>query len=82
MRPKYHEFDTDCVCGNQSGQNSECERCQLIERLRQAERLMWALAKHVRNTDELPVVKWGIRGIDLLENVRDYNPDRYEHNVK
>lgn len=82
MRPKYHEFDIDCVCGNSSGQNPECERCKLIERLRQAERLMWSLAKHVRNTDELPLVRWGIRGIDLLECVRDYSPERYEQNVK
>lgn len=82
MTPKYHEFDSKCVCGNPSGQNSECERCCLIERLRNAERLMERLAKHIRNTDELPVLKWGIVATDLLIEVRDHNPVRYEHYVK
>lgn len=81
MRPKFHEFDEDCVCGQPCGNNKECERCRLIDRIIRGERLMMSLARHIRNTDELPVVKWGIRGIDLLHEVRDYNKQKYEQNV-
>lgn len=81
-RPKYHEFDDDCACGNRNGCNKECERCRLISRLMDAERIMFKLARHVRNTDELPVVKWGIRGIDLLIEARDHNKQLYDSRVE
>jgi hypothetical protein len=81
MRPKWHEFDEDCVCGHPNGRNAECERCRLIDRIMTSERLLMSLARHIRNTDELPVVKWGIRGIDLLHEVRDYNKQKYEQTV-
>ena len=80
-RPKYHEFDEDCVCGNPTGRNAECERCRLVDRLMRAEDLLWRMARHIRNTDELPIVKWGIKSIDLLIAAKEHSPNVYEHKV-
>ena len=46
-----------------------------------AEDLLWRMARHIRNTDELPIVKWGIKSIDLLIAAKEHSPNVYEHKV-
>ncbi len=60
----------------------ELEAESIKQRLADAERLLYRLARHIRNNDKLQPIPWGIAGIDLLMDVRDYAPDRYNMDVK
>lgn len=40
--------------------------------------LLYRLAGHVRNDEEIPPVTWGLAGMRLLEEVRLLDPARYE----
>jgi hypothetical protein len=44
--------------------------------------LLYRLARHIRNSDETPVIAWGFKGIELLEELHSLDPDRYEREVK
>lgn len=44
--------------------------------------LCMRLARHIRNTETIPPVMWGIKGIDLLVEVREKDPITYEKLVK
>jgi len=60
----------------------ELEAEGIKQRLADAEWLLYRLARHIRNNDKLQPIPWGIAGIDLLMDVRDYAPDRYDMDVK
>ncbi len=40
------------------------------------------LARHIRNTDNLEVLEWGVKGLDLLGEVRAADPMAYDDAVK
>ena len=44
--------------------------------------LLYRFAKHIKNKDNLPVLEWGVKGIDLLVELRDIDPEAYNKNVK
>lgn len=60
----------------------ELEAESIKQRLFNAEQLLYKLARHVRNNDKLQPIPWGIAGIDLLMEVRDYAPNRYDCDVR
>lgn len=60
----------------------ELEAESIRHRLQEAERLMYRLARHIRNNEKLDPIRYGIAGIDLLMDVRDYDPNRYYCDVK
>lgn len=47
-----------------------------------AQDLLYKLARHIRNTDETPVTLWGVQGLDLLAQLREVDPERYDKEVK
>lgn len=60
----------------------QLEAESMRQRLQDAERLLYRLARHIRNNEKLDPIRWGIAGIDLLMDVRDYDPDKYYFDVK
>lgn len=59
------------------------ERIERLEALiAQSDSLLYRLARHVRNTDEIPPTKWAVQGLDLLAELRAINPARYDQSVK
>jgi hypothetical protein len=44
--------------------------------------LLFRLARHIRNTNKLPPVQYGVRGVELLVEVQEFNPERYDKEVK
>lgn len=44
--------------------------------------IAFKLARHIRNTDTMPEIEWGCRGIDLLGELNAINPERYAREVK
>lgn len=83
-----HQEEAGEVC------RADCSGCndpvgQLIAELRIAQglackrgRLMYRLARHVRNTDEMPITQWGARSMDLLADVLALDPDAYDFEVR
>lgn len=39
------------------------------------------LARHINNTDQLPVLEWGTQGLDLLGEIYRMDPHAYRHKV-
>lgn len=72
----------------------DCSGCndpvgQLIAESRMAQdlafkrgRLMYRLARHIRNTEEMPATQWGVRAMDLLADVLALDPEAYEVEVR
>jgi hypothetical protein len=52
-----------------------------IEKLRKVERIAYLLARHIRNTDEIPVLTWAVEGGELLAELRALNSRRYDWEV-
>lgn len=44
--------------------------------------LLYRFGRHVRNTDEIPPLKWGVQGMDLLTELRAIDPSRYDAEIK
>ena len=44
--------------------------------------LLYAMARHLLNPDDLPLDKWAIKGAFLLSRLERLNPDRYAEAVK
>lgn len=44
--------------------------------------LLYRMARHIRNTDKVEPVKWGLDAMDLLGELRAKDPKRYEREVK
>lgn len=44
--------------------------------------LLYRFARHVRNTDEIAPPAWGVGGLNLLAELRELNPDRYDREVR
>lgn len=42
----------------------------------------YRLARHIRNTDETPVTKWAVQGMDLLAELQKFDPERYDREIK
>ena len=40
------------------------------------------LARHIRNTDQMHPVPWGVYGLSLLEDVQEMYPNEYKNNVR
>ena len=55
------------------------EECEWSKRL---EDLLFKFARHVANVDELPSSRWGVVGMDLLVELRDLFPVRYDKEIK
>jgi hypothetical protein len=47
----------------------------------QLRRSLYKLARHIRNTDTMPVLSWGVKSGQLLNEVRSINPRRYDREV-
>lgn len=47
-----------------------------------AQDLLYKLARHIRNTDEIHPATWGAQGLDLLAQLREIDPERYDKEVK
>jgi hypothetical protein len=46
----------------------------------QKENLLYQLARHVRNT-KVPSLRWGVEGCELLDKLRDLDPDKFDNEV-
>lgn len=44
--------------------------------------LLYRMARHVRNTEEMSAIAWGVKGMDLLAELRDLDAERYDLEVK
>lgn len=44
--------------------------------------LLYRMARHMRGTDKMEPVQWGLRAIDLLIELREIDPDTYEREVR
>ena len=44
--------------------------------------LLYRMARHIRNTEDLPAVKWGIQALYLLSTLRKLDPEKYDKEVK
>lgn len=44
--------------------------------------LLYRMARHIRNTDEISLIKWGIEGMDLLAELRELDQERYDAEIK
>ena len=44
--------------------------------------LLYKLARHLRNTDAVPITKWAVHGMDLLAELREFDPVLYDSLVK
>lgn len=53
-----------------------------IVELEKSQALTYRMARHIRNTDEVPVARWGVDGMNLLAELRDLNPEQYDAEVK
>jgi hypothetical protein len=51
-------------------------------RYKQAADLLYKLARHIRNTDKVNPFKWGVQAMELLGEVREIQPARYDTEVK
>jgi hypothetical protein len=60
----------------------ELEAESIKQRLADAERLVYSLARHIQNNDQFKPIPWGIHGISLLMDVRDYDAERYDREVR
>lgn len=58
---------------NIEGLQEDCDKWQC---------LALRLARHIRNTDDLPLCTWGTKGVDLLNEVRQMDPATYDSYVK
>lgn len=47
-----------------------------------AQDLLYKLARHIRNTDEIHPATWGAQGLNLLAELREIDPERYDKEVK
>lgn len=39
--------------------------------------LLYRLARHIRNTDDMPPIPWGVAGVRLLAELQALDPARY-----
>lgn len=44
--------------------------------------LLYRMARHIRQTDELNPFTWASKGIELLNELRNLDPDKYDRLVK
>src|SRR5689334_13147928 len=44
--------------------------------------LLYRMARHIRNTDEMAAIQWGVKGMDLLAALRELDHERYDAEVK
>ena len=49
----------------------------LLKEIELRNKLIFALARHIRNPDLLEYIAWGRRGSDLLCEVKGLDPERY-----
>lgn len=54
-----------------SGKNESTVQSRMIS-------LLYKMARHVINVDELSPRDWGIKGVKLLEELRELDPDTYD----
>lgn len=45
-------------------------------------RLLMKLARHLRNTDEIELFRWGAMAVDLLAEVQKKHPEEFERQVE
>jgi len=55
---------------------------KFVELLGTAEALLYKMARHIRNTDEVAVTAWGVQGLDLLAELQELNPEKYDAEVR
>jgi predicted RNase H-like nuclease (RuvC/YqgF family) len=44
--------------------------------------VIYKLARHLNNTDDLSLTSWGVTGVELLTEVRSIDPVRYDSEVR
>jgi hypothetical protein len=44
--------------------------------------ILYRLARHIRNTDSMPAIEWGGKGMELLAELRELDPTMYDRLVK
>ena len=50
----------------------------LNEEFERVKQLAFMLGRHLLNPDNLPITTWGVRGCDLLAELRKIDPLRYD----
>lgn len=62
------------------------KRMNEIEKLQEdfyeTEDLLYRIARHMLNLDDLPLHKWGVKGAYLLSELERKDPDRYRKTVE
>jgi len=53
-----------------------------MERCKQAEDLLFQLARHLRNSEKQRQDLWFLKSMELLTKVREFDPKKYEELVK
>jgi hypothetical protein len=43
--------------------------------------LIFVLAKHIANVNNLPAIQWGVQGMDLLVKVKNLDPERFKREI-
>lgn len=51
------------------------EECEWSNRV---ETLLFKFARHVANVDQIPATRWGVMGMDLLVELKEMFPNRYD----
>lgn len=44
--------------------------------------LLYRLARHLYNPDDIPVHKWAVKGAHLLSQLEEIDPERYKEAMK
>lgn len=55
---------------------------ELKGKLKRISNLLYRFARHVRNTEKVPALEWGVEGCDLLAELRELDPKVYDKRVK
>lgn len=58
------------------------ELYRALDREFSLEDLAYRLARHIRNTDKKSAGQWGVEAVDLLTELRERDPKKYDAEVK
>lgn len=68
-----------CVC--HMADNNNPDEAAAGSMAEQKDRLLYSMARLIRNTDDLKCTAWGVKGSDLLTELRTLDEDRYKTEV-
>ncbi len=70
------------LCDRERSQQVTKDFDTSVKKSNALEQLIYKLARHIRNTDKVPILEWGRKSIDLLGEVKKLDGEKYERLVK